>query len=46
LGEVLIDGVESNGRQVEENVDLGPAGARQVRLVLSVRTGAVEVRRG
>ncbi len=46
LGDVLLEGKDHNGRRVDESVNLGPAGAPQVRLDLGVRTGAVEVRRG
>ena len=46
LGEVVVLGESVDGQGVERQVDLGPPGAPQVRLVLNVRTGLVEVRRG
>lgn len=46
LGDVQVLGSDTNGRRVDRQVALGPEGRPQVRLDLSVRTGAVEVRRG
>ncbi len=46
LGDVNLLGQETNGRQVSEHLELGPAGRPQLRLDLRVRTGQVEVRRG
>jgi phage shock protein PspC (stress-responsive transcriptional regulator) len=46
LGDVQVLGEDHSGRRVHQHVDLGPAGAPQLRLALSVRTGQVEVRRG
>ncbi len=44
-GEVLIFGVEDNGRRVERHVDDGPTDVQPITLALSVRIGMVEVRR-
>ncbi len=46
LGELLIDTAQRSGHNTSLTTNLGPAGAPQVRLDLSVRTGQVEVRRG
>lgn len=46
LGDLLLVGVDTNGRKVSQHLELGPEGAPQLRLDLSVRTGQVEVRRG
>jgi phage shock protein PspC (stress-responsive transcriptional regulator) len=46
LGDLLLDGQDTNGRRVARSIAYGPAGAPQLRLDLSVRTGQVEVRRG
>ena len=46
LGDLLVLGGDTNGRDVNKHADLGGEGAPQVRLDLSVRTGQVEVRRG
>ncbi len=46
LGELLVGESERSGRNATLTTDLGPPGAPQVRLDLSVRTGQVEVRRG
>ena len=46
LGDLLLLGADTNGREVSRHLDLGPSGQPQLRLDLSVRTGQVEVRRG
>ena len=46
LGDLLLDGHDTNGDHARAARDVGPPGVPQVLLDASVRTGQVEVRRG